>query len=150
MMQRLITDHAPEFAEVEITMTQAKVLFFVMAAGRLHLSELAARLQIGSSAASELVDRLVELGLLGRGADPGDRRQVVITVTPEAHALLERFRELNQRQLRELLDRLDAAELAVVAQSFEILVRAIDRAISTPPTSIPDPRPTTTDREKHP
>jgi DNA-binding MarR family transcriptional regulator len=108
MMQRLIGGHAPEFTEVGITMAQAKVLYVVTAAGRLRLSELAARLQIGSSSASELVERLVELGLLHRGADPDDRRQVVITVTPEAHALLERFRELNQRQLRELLGRLDA------------------------------------------
>jgi len=150
MMQRLIAGHAPEFTEVGITMAQAKVLYVVTAAGHMHLSELAARLQIGSSSASELVDRLVELGLLGRGADLEDRRQVVITVTSEAHALLERFRELNQRQLRALLGRLDAAELAVVDQSFEILVRAIDRPALAQPSPVPDPRPITIDREKRP
>ena len=35
LMQRLLASHAPEFAEVDITMTQAKVLYVVMAAGRL-------------------------------------------------------------------------------------------------------------------
>jgi len=142
MMQRLIAGHAPEFAEVDITMAQAKVLYVVMAAGRLRMSELAARLGTGMSSASELVDRLVELRLLQRGDDPVDRRQVVVTATPQAHALLERFRELNQRQLRELLSRLDADELAIIERSLEIFHRAIDRAAAdTEPAIQPSTNP---------
>jgi DNA-binding MarR family transcriptional regulator len=134
MMQRLIGDHAPEFTEVGVTMAQAKVLYVVLAAGRLRMSELAGRLGIGPSSASEIVERLVELGFLGRVDDPDDRRQVVVTVTPDGAALLERFRELNQRQLRELLGRLDADELAVVAESLDIFHRAIDRGVSADTT----------------
>ena len=52
MMHRLIEGHATEFTEVGITMTQAKLLYVVMAAGRLRMSELAARLGIGSSSAT--------------------------------------------------------------------------------------------------
>jgi DNA-binding MarR family transcriptional regulator len=130
-MHRLIEGHAPEFTEVGITMAQAKVLYVVMAAGELRMSELAARLGVGSSSASGLADRLVELGLLRRRDDPDDRRQVVVTTTPEAVSLLERFRELNQRQLRELLGRLDPDELAVVDRSLAILGRAIDRSVTT-------------------
>ena len=130
-MHRLIGGHAPEFTEVGVTMAQAKVLYVVMAAGELRMSELAARLGVGSSSASGLADRLVELGLLRRHDDPDDRRQVVVTTTPEAVALLERFRELNQRQLRELLSRLDAEELEVVGRSVDILGLAIDRTVTT-------------------
>jgi DNA-binding MarR family transcriptional regulator len=129
-MHRLVASHAPEFTEVNVTMAQAKVLYVVMAAGRLRMSELAARLGIGSSSASELADRLVEMDLLERHTDPDDRRQVVVTATPEAEALLERFRELNLRQLRDLLSRLDSDELAIVDRSLAILHRAIDRAAS--------------------
>jgi DNA-binding MarR family transcriptional regulator len=130
-MHRLIEGHAPEFTEVGITMAQAKVLYVVMAAGELRMSELAARLGVGSSSASGLADRLVELGLLRRRDDPDDRRQVVVTTTPEAVSLLERFRELNQRQLRELLGRLDPDELALVDRSLDVLGRAIDRSVTT-------------------
>jgi len=132
LMQRLLAGHAPEFAELDITMTQAKVLYVVVAAGRLGMSGLASRLNIGMSSASELVERLVELGLLRRGDDPDDRRHVVVTATPEAHALLERFRELNQHQLRGLLARLRADELACVDESLVILQRAIDRPVAEP------------------
>jgi DNA-binding MarR family transcriptional regulator len=59
---------------------------------------------------------------------------VVVTTTPEAVALLERFRELNQRQLRELLAQLDAEELEVVGRSVDILGLAIDRSAATTET----------------
>jgi DNA-binding MarR family transcriptional regulator len=131
LMHRLIADHATDFTEVGITMSQAKVLYLVMAAGELRMSELAARLGIGSSSASGLADRLVELGLLVRHDDPADRRQVVVTTTQEAVALMERFRELNQRQLRELLTHLDPDELDIVDRSLEVLGRAIDRTVTT-------------------
>ncbi len=153
MMHRLIGSHASEFTEVGITMAQAKVLYVVMAAGRLRMSELAARLGIGSSSATELADRLVEIDLLERHSDPDDRRQVVVTTTPEAEALLERFRELNLRQLRDLLSRLDADELAVVDRSLAILDRAIDRTLSAsslgadaPPAESPDHQTATSEK----
>jgi DNA-binding MarR family transcriptional regulator len=145
MMHRLVGTHASEFTEVGITMAQAKVLYVVMAADQLRMSELAARLGIGSSSASELADRLVELGLLERHTDADDRRQVVVTTTPAAEALLEQFRELNLRQLRDLLSRLDPGELAIVERSMGILDAAIDRAAaaSTGDPSVAPTRPST-------
>ncbi len=142
MMRRLVGGHASEFTEVGVTMAQAKVLYVVIAAGRLSMSELAARLGVGASATSEQAERLVEMGLLSRQTDPDDRRHVVVSATTEGTALLERFRELNLRQLRDLLSRLDAEELAVVDRSLGVLHRAIDRAADT--------QPTTTDRENQP
>ena len=130
LMQRLIGGHAPEFTEVDVTMAQAKVLYVVMAAGELHLAELATRLGVTPSTTSELVERMVELGYLIRRSDPSDRRQVAISPTPAALELLERFRELNQRQLRELLGRLDATELATVDRAIGVLGHAIDRTVS--------------------
>jgi DNA-binding MarR family transcriptional regulator len=136
LMHRLVAGHATDFTEVGITMSQAKVLYVVMAAGELRMSELAARIGVGSSSASGLADRLVELGLLVRHDDPADRRQVVVTTTPEAAALLERFRELNQRQLRKLLTHLDPDELDIVDRSLDVLGRAIDRTVT--PTDQPE------------
>ena len=134
-MQRLIGGHAPEFTEVDVTMAQAKVLYVVMAAGELHLAELATRLGVTPSTASELVERLVELGYLSRRSDPTDRRQVAISPTPAALELLNRFRELNQRQLRELLGRLDPDELATVDRAIDVLGNAIDRTTAATGTT---------------
>jgi DNA-binding MarR family transcriptional regulator len=135
-MHRLVEGHAPEFTEVGVTMAQAKVLYVVMAAGRLHLNELATRLGIGTSSASEIADRLVELGFLERATATADRRQVVLTTTPAATALLERFRELNQRELRDLLTHLDGEELDVIGRSLDIFGRAIDRRTAANATDL--------------
>jgi hypothetical protein len=84
------------------------------------MSVLATRLGVTLSTVSGLVERLVEAGCVARHDDPVDRRQVVVTLTPEGDALIERFRDLNRSQMRSLLvllsdDDLGAVERAVIA-----------------------------------
>lgn len=125
LMHALMATHAPELNAIDLTMSQTKALYLVIAAGQLRMSELAARLGVTSSTATGLVDRLVELGHLARHEEPTDRRQVVVTATPDAEANLERFRELNSRRMREMLERIDGADLATVERALLILEAAV-------------------------
>ena len=109
-MQRLADSHAPEFLEIDITMPQAKLLYLLGASGDLHMSELVARLGVSLSTVSGLVDRVVDHGLATRREDRADRRQVVVGLTAAGREFIDRFRELNARQMRELLAVLDDAE----------------------------------------
>lgn len=120
-MHRLMATHAPELNAVEMTMSQTKAMYLLIASGRMRMSELAARLGVTSSTATGAVDRLVELGLVARHEDPADRRQVVVSATPTAAETLEHFRELNSRRMRELLGRLDERDLAIVEHAMSIL-----------------------------
>jgi len=52
---------------------------------------LAERMQIQHHSAVELIDRLVERGLVGRQRAPSDRRQVLIHLTPRGEAELEKL-----------------------------------------------------------
>ena len=70
MMHRVATAHAPEFLEVGVTMSQAKVLYLVQAAPGLRMSDLSARLGVSLSTVSGVVDRLVDQGLLERRTTP--------------------------------------------------------------------------------
>jgi DNA-binding MarR family transcriptional regulator len=124
LMRRLAEQHAPDFLEIAVTMPQAKVLYVVGAAGELHMSELASRLGVGLSTVSGLVDRLVDQGLVDRRDDPADRRQVLLTLTAAGAAFLDRFRELNARQLRALLALLETEELEEVRRALDHLDRA--------------------------
>lgn len=137
LMHRLMATHAPELNAIDLTMSQTKALYLVIAAGQLRMSELAARLGVTSSTATGQVDRLVELGLLERHEDPADRRQVMVTATPFAEEALERFRELNSRRMLELLSRLDATDLA----SVEHALRILDSAVAADPDPALDLRP---------
>lgn len=129
-MRRMASSHAPEFLEIAVTMPQAKLLYLLGASGQLHMSELVARLGVSLSTVSGLVDRIVEAGLAHRSEDPADRRQVVVGLTDAGTNFIDRFRELNAREMRDLLDVLDDDELASVRAALTALARAADRRSS--------------------
>jgi DNA-binding MarR family transcriptional regulator len=126
-MQRLGDSHAPDFLEIDVTMPQAKLLYLLGAAGELHMSELVARLGTSPATVSGLVDRLVDHGLVTRRDDAADRRQVVLALTPAGSDFVDRFRELNARQLRELLAVLDVSGLGHVRSALDALNSAAER-----------------------
>lgn len=126
-MQRLADTHATDFLEIAVTMPQAKLLYLLGASGDLHMSELVARLGVSLSTVSGLVDRVVDAGLATRREDPADRRQVVVGLTPEGAGFIDRFRELNARQMRELLEHVDDAGLVHVQAALQALNVAADR-----------------------
>ncbi|HZI84163.1 MAG TPA: MarR family transcriptional regulator, partial [Casimicrobiaceae bacterium] len=51
----------------------------------------AERLHIRHHSAVELVDRLVERGMVARRRHDGDRRQVIVTLRPAGEAILRRL-----------------------------------------------------------
>ena len=139
LMQSLADGHAPEFLEIDITMPQAKLLYLLGAVGDLHMSDLVARLGVSLSTISGLVDRIVDHGLAHRREDPADRRQVVVGLTPAGRAFIDRFRELNADQMRNLLAFLDDAELASTRHALAALAGAAAR-LAASSRSIVTPR----------
>lgn len=132
LMHRMAGSHAPEFLEIAITMPQAKVLYLLGVSGDLHMSELVTRLGVSLSTVSGLVDRVVEAGLAVRREDPADRRQVVVGLTPTGAEFVDRFRDLNAREMRALLQLLDDAELDSVRRALVALAGAADRLADAP------------------
>ena len=137
LMHRLAESHAPEFLEIAITMPQAKLLYLVALSGELHMSTLVQRLGVSLSTVSGLVDKVVDHGLATRREDPADRRQVLVGLTPEGAAFIDRFRELNARQMRELFGELDDAGLEHVRGALEALTVAAERHLGRAPTALP-------------
>jgi DNA-binding MarR family transcriptional regulator len=80
---------------------------------------LAERLRIQHHSAVELVDRLVEAGLVVRVPDPGDRRRVKLELTASAERHLA---ELSTSHLAEL-KRMRPALLEILDQAEEIRTR---------------------------
>jgi DNA-binding MarR family transcriptional regulator len=103
------------------------------------MSAIVARLGVSLSTVSGLVDRLVDHGLATRHDDPLDRRQVVVGLTPAGTRFIDHFRELNARQMRELLAVLDDGELSLVRDALAALDRAASR-LEAPGASHPATR----------
>jgi DNA-binding MarR family transcriptional regulator len=136
LMTLLAATHTAEFLEVGMTMSQAKVLYLVASAGEIHMAELPARLGVSLSTVSGLVDRR---------EDPADRRQVLVRPTEGGMAAMDRFHDLNARQLRGLLDRVDPADLPQIERAYALLVEAAaslpDAVRAAGPTAAPsDPQ----------
>jgi len=72
----------------------------LQACGMVTVGMLAERLQIRHHSAVELVDRLVERGLVARRRDDGDRRQVVVTLKAAGEAVLRRLALYSLAELR--------------------------------------------------
>jgi DNA-binding MarR family transcriptional regulator len=88
---------------------------------------------------SGLVDRIVDQGLASRRDDPGDRRQVVVALTPAGNDFIDRFRELNAHQMRELLVHLDDEDLEHVRTGLEALARAASQLGARTGAGLPGP-----------
>jgi DNA-binding MarR family transcriptional regulator len=83
-------------------------------------------LRIGQSAASLLVDRLVQAHLAERTDDPTDRRRAIVRLTEAGEASLGRQR-VGQQRLHAFLSGLDDAHLAIVIDTFTALLALTDR-----------------------
>jgi DNA-binding MarR family transcriptional regulator len=87
----------------------------------LRLGELNCAVPLTQPALSRAVTRLAERGCLARAEVPGDRRGVLITITPAGRDLLASAIPVHSRTVREvLLDRLTPAEQ-------DLLTRALSR-----------------------
>jgi len=84
----------------------------VTTADGMRISELAGALRIAPRSATEVVDGLSEKGLAERGADPADRRAVVVRLTDAGTATLAHADRARAQAAAELFGRLDEAERA--------------------------------------
>ena len=89
--------------EVGLVPQQHQVLLALkgLPAGRkATISELAERLQIQHHSTVELIDRLVERGLIKRLRDEVDQRRVIIHLTPQGEQTLRRLSLLHRHELQ--------------------------------------------------
>ena len=87
------------------------------------VSDISNRMDITSAAASQLVDKLVQGGLLIRAEDPIDRRAKQLKLSEKGQELMEASLAARHRLLDAVLDRLDDEERGKVAEAMEILSR---------------------------
>ena len=81
------------------------------------------------STPATLIDRLVDMSLVTRDADPSDRRAIRLALTVEGRQVLERHERLLAGRVREVLLQDGEAtqeELAGVRAACRVLSRAMD------------------------
>ena len=112
---------------MDLTYNQYKMLLTIYDKGSCPLNLLAKELQIAMSSASEMVDRLVNLGIVYRTVDEENRRQVVIFTTDKGEELIRELRRGIVENYRAMLARLSPRDQERLVQSFETLAEILGK-----------------------
>ena len=73
------------FAELELSLTDVKLLNILDGGGEMNVKALSAATGLSLPGASRAVDALIRRGLVERREDPDDRRAKLLTITPAGH-----------------------------------------------------------------
>lgn len=107
--------------EQGVSMPQIGTMFRIRRRGSCGVSEVGLDLGISNPAASQMLERLVQAGLVERREDPGDRRARQIVLTERGHQLLRGAMEARTRSFGALADRLSARERHRAAAALRTL-----------------------------
>lgn len=107
----LVAVSAQSVAAVDdvVTLPQLRVLVMVASRGGLNLGAVAAGLGVHPSNATRAVERLVVAGLLHRRDDPNDRRNLVLELSADGRALVERVMDDRRAAIAEILQEMPPA-----------------------------------------
>ena len=113
----------PHWLGLHISMAQLKGAFALAYLKQSTISEFADVLHIGRSAASLLVDRLVQDGLVERTEDTEDRRRMVIRLSVAGMELVARLRQerAEHNPLPAWLEKLSTSDLQALVQGLRAL-----------------------------
>jgi DNA-binding MarR family transcriptional regulator len=104
-----------------MSVAQFRLLIFVRRNPGTSLSPLAEHLATSLPAASQLVERLVQIGMLTRGPHPASRRRIEVHLTPAGAAALAQCDARTRSWLCERLSGLDEADLGRIQSSLREL-----------------------------
>jgi DNA-binding MarR family transcriptional regulator len=114
-----------------LSMPQFGILMHLYYRHSCGISHLSGHLDVSAPAASQLVDRLVQHGLLERTEDPNDRRAKVLALTSKGRELIETGIVARTRWVDELIQSLPPEEYDEVASALSALTDAVRRLEET-------------------
>src|SRR5439155_27016150 len=110
MRHRLMAGYTDK-KEIVITPSQGFVLHFIAKNSSANVKTISEALHVTSSAATQLIDGLVEKGYLIRKNDPKDRRVSSLSLSEKAEKCFKEFKEQRLRKMMGLFDSLSDKEL---------------------------------------
>ena len=124
-MHRSMRDLTGYARESGLSVPQLGALFQIYHKGCSGVTDLGDKLGVTSSAASQMLERLVHQELAQRSEDPSDRRAKQIVLTDKGRRVLQESIRARQGWLSDLAESLSDAEKEAVIPALSLL---IDRA----------------------
>ncbi len=108
-----------------LTMPQVLLLFRLYYQGQRGVSDIADHLAVSTAAASQMVERLVQQGLLERNEDPNDRRAKQIGLSPAGRQLIHDGIEARAHWMTELTNVLSPEQQTTIVAALDALTSAV-------------------------
>ncbi len=126
-LQILQEEKTEDCTMLHATFAQIRILTYIrFSPGEsMKIKEIADELHITSAAASQIVERMVQRGMVERKSAPGDRRSVCVTLSPEGHACWEQYDAISEAVMRQLLHAVPNGKLAVFQEVLDTLLAAV-------------------------
>jgi DNA-binding MarR family transcriptional regulator len=107
-----------------LSMPQFGILMQLHYRGNCGISDIGDRFDISNAAASQLVDKLVQNGLIQREEDPNDRRAKLLNLTEKGRQLIQQGIEERYRWVDQLARKLTEEERNKVSEALQIMTQA--------------------------
>jgi len=105
-----------------LTMAQFGAMIQIYHKGGCGVSDIGSDLGVTNSAASQMLERLVQLKLITRSEDPSDRRVKLIVLTDKGRQILQEGNLANRSWLEDLARSMTDEEQEQVRQAIAILI----------------------------
>ena len=120
-MHRSMRDSIVFAREKGLSMSQIGALFELRHRSG-GVTELGEHLGVSSAAASQMLERLVQMNYVARTEDPNDRRTRRLVLTASGQRLLEEAIQVRERWMEELVERFNPAEKAQINAAVQLLI----------------------------
>jgi DNA-binding MarR family transcriptional regulator len=110
--------------ETDLSFSQMSVLMRLFHGSNCGVSEIGEQLGITNAAASQTVDRMVQLGLIERTEDPDDRRAKRLALTQKGRTLIEKGIEARSQWIEGLTDALTSEQQNMIISALILLTEA--------------------------
>jgi DNA-binding MarR family transcriptional regulator len=110
-----------------LSSNQYKVLKIVANRQDFAVGEIARMLHVSPAAASKIIERLVQMGMVSRSPLPGDRRRIHLELLGEGKVLLHRYDTIAEGKLGTMLSHFEEGEKEVL---LDLLRRVIQHILA--------------------
>jgi len=135
-MRRSVHEFIVAMKDSGLSTSQLNTLMRLHYHGSCPVSGISDELGLTAAAASQIVERLVGMGLIERSEDPKDRRVRQIRLTGKGRSLVARGVEARIGWVRQLARRLTPRQLAAAVEVLEEMTQAADALDREPSVEI--------------
>lgn len=107
-----------------LSFSQINILMRMMHEDCIGVSDIGEKMGITNAAASQAIDRLVQMGLVERTEDPRDRRAKRLKLTEAGHALIKKGIEARSQWIENITQSLTAEQKEMVIRALTLLTEA--------------------------